>query len=162
MTNQDFKQATNDDFQDPLENYDPKTFDDPLEQALAEQSVMAIQHEPFSAVPQEMPVCEAVQKLASMHAACLLVEQDGQLVGVFSDRDVLNSVALEYDQVKDLPVSEVMTPQPVFVFESDSSAAALAVMADSGYRHVPILDLQHKITGIVSPQRVTGFLHSYF
>ena len=152
----------NGEFQDPLENYDPKTYDDPLEQALAEQPVMAIQHEPFTTIPPELPVHEAISKLASMHAACLLVEKDEQLVGVFSDRDVLNNVALDYEKVKDSPVSEVMTTNPVYVFETDSSAAALTVMADSGFRHVPILDLDHKITGIVSPQRVTGFMHAYF
>ena len=35
-------------------------------------------------------------------------------------------------------------------------------MAVSGYRHVPILDLDDNLIGIVSPQRVTGFLQQHF
>ena len=70
-------------------------------------------------------------------SGCLLVEEEGRLVGVFSDRDVLKKVALEYDQMKDTPVSELMTKEPVFVYESSRSAAALSVMAVSGFRHVP-------------------------
>ena len=71
-------------------------------------------------------------------------------------------VALEHEAMRDRPVSEVMTANPVCVHESDSAAAALSVMAVSGYRHVPVVDLDDKIVGIVSPQRVTAFLRKYF
>ena len=55
-------------------------------------------------------------------------------------------------------VSEVMTPNPVFLYETDSLASALCVMALYGFRHVPVLDLKENIVGIVSPQRVAMFL----
>lgn len=145
-------------FVSPLENYDPKTYDDPLERALAEEKVLAIQHQPFATIAPDCPVREAIKTLAYQHVACLLVEQEGRLVGVFSDRDVLNKVALEYDEVKDKPIGELMTTDPVFVYESDCSAAALSVMAVSGFRHVPITNLEEKVVGIVSPQRVATFL----
>ena len=145
-------------FRDPLENYDPRVYADPLEKALAEESVAAIQHQPVATVSPDMPVGVAIQKLANLHVACLLVEKAGRLVGVFSDRDVLDKVALEYAQVKENPVSDVMTTDPVFVYASDSSAAALSVMAVCGFRHVPVTDLSQNVIGIVSPQRVTSFL----
>jgi len=151
-----------DDFQDPLENYEPKTYDDPLEQALAEDTVGAIRHEPFVTISPETSVHEAVEKLAGLHVACLLVAEDNKLVGIFSDRDVLDKVTLEYDLVKDRPVREVMTDQPIYVHEGDSAAAALSVMAVSGYRHVPVLTTGGELVGIVSPQRVTGFLRQHF
>ena len=59
-------------------------------------------------------------------------------------------VALELEQVQDRPVRDVMTSNPIYVYESDSPAAALAVMAVSGYRHVPILDLDDNLIGIGS------------
>jgi CBS domain-containing protein len=147
-------------FVSPLENYDPKIYDDPIERALAEENILAIQHTPFSTVTADLPIGEAVEKLANQHVACLLVEAEGRLVGVFSDRDVLNKVALEYADLKDKPLSEVMTADPVFVYESDCAAAALSIMAVSGFRHVPITDLEGKIVGIVSPQRVATFLRT--
>jgi len=145
-------------FQDPLENYDPKQYDDPLERALAEENVTAIQSQPFAGVGPATPIAEALGKLVGEQIACLLVVDDGRLVGVFSDRDVLEKVALEYDQLKDRPVREVMSPDPVHVYETDSAATALTVMAVSGYRHVPVVDVQGNAIGIVSPQRVTAFL----
>ena len=152
MSDESSTESVRDEFQDPLENYEPKSYDDPLEEALAESTVEAITHQPCATIASGPTVREALDMLSGLHVACLLVEEDGGLVGVFSDRDVLDKVALEYDVVKDRPVSDVMTRQPVYVYETDP--AALSVMAISGYRHVPILDLDDRLVGIVSPQRV--------
>ncbi|MGI9429782.1 MAG: CBS domain-containing protein [Bythopirellula sp.] len=150
------------DFQDPLENYDPPTYSGGLEEALAEASATAIQSTPFTSVAADIPVHEAVTLLAGLHIACLLVEEDGKLVGLFTDRDVLDKVALELDEVRDLPLRDVMTTDPIFVFDTDSAGAVLNVMAVSGYRHVPVLQSDGSIIGIVSPQRITKFLRQHF
>lgn len=149
-------------FEDPLENYDPPQFDDPVERALHEQRASAIPSKPFAAVSADTPTAVALEKLVGKHIACLLVEDGGRLAGVFSDRDVLEKVALEYDRVKDLPVREVMTVDPVHVHEDDAAAAVFSVMAVSGYRHVPVVDSDHAVVGIVSPQRATSFLQKHF
>jgi signal-transduction protein with cAMP-binding, CBS, and nucleotidyltransferase domain len=148
-------------FRDPLQNYHPKTHNDPLEKALIDETVVAIQCTPVATVAPGTPVHAAVKTLAGLHVGCLLVAENGRLVGVFSDRDVLDRVALEYDQVKDRPVSELMTTDPVYVYETDSAAAALSIMAVSGFRHVPVTNIDQQVVGIVSPQRVTEFLRKH-
>jgi CBS domain-containing protein len=162
MTNETIPKLQAEDFQDPLQNYDPKIYSDPLEKALAEETVGAIQSTPVAMVTPETPVHAALQTLARLKVSCLLIEDQSKLVGVFSDRDVLERVALEYDQVKDRPVRELMTANPVVVYESDSAAAALSIMAVSGFRHVPVTKVDGTIVGIISPQRVTEFLRKHF
>ncbi|MHC4878119.1 MAG: CBS domain-containing protein [Planctomycetota bacterium] len=157
----DTTETNNDEFQDPLDNYDPRQYDDPLEEALSEQTVASLHTQPYMSVSPETPVAEAMQKLLGEEIACLLIEDEGRLVGVFSDRNVLDRVALEYDRVKDQPVSTVMTADPVYVHESDSAAAVLTVMAVSGFRHVPVVDSEEHLVGIVSPLRVTNFLRAH-
>lgn len=153
--------SSSDEFQDPLENYDPPQCDDPLEELLIEQTVASLHTQPYASVSPDTPVAEAMNQLVGDEIACLLVEDGGHLKGVFSDRDVLDKVALEFDQVKNQPVSMVMTTDPVYVHESDSAAAALAVMAVAGRRHVPVLDSSERLVGIVSPRRVTEFLRTH-
>jgi CBS domain-containing protein len=162
MTNETMPKKQAEEFQDPLQNYDPKVYNDPLEKALAEETVGAIQSTPVAMVTPETPVHAALQTLARLKVSCLLIEDQSKLVGVFSDRDVLERVALEYDQVKDRPVRELMTANPVVVYESDSAAAALSIMAVSGFRHVPVTKVDGTIVGIISPQRVTEFLRKHF
>lgn len=148
-------------FTDPLSDYSPPTYRDALEEALAEQPVSHIQHQPHASIRPDQTVAEAIQCLASQQVACLLVEQEGQLLGVFTNRDVLNKVALEPECLS-LPVSDVMTKHPVYVYEDDPTAAALCVMAVCGHRHVPVVDVHETVVGIVTPQRITEFLLGYF
>ncbi len=149
-------------FLDPLENYEPREYTDPLERALAEEPVAAIRTHPFFAVRPQTPVREAVATLADLGIACLLVtDERDHLVGVFTKRDVLSKVAERYDEVADGPVSAVMTDDPAFVREIDTAGATLCVMADQGFRHVPVLDVDGQVTGIVVPTRVLEFLKQH-
>jgi signal-transduction protein with cAMP-binding, CBS, and nucleotidyltransferase domain len=150
-----------DEFHDPLSNYEPPTYADPLEEALDRETVAALQLQPCGIVSPEVTIREALAKLVDMHHACLLVEEGGHLVGVFTDRDVLDRVALELDEVSAQPLRTVMTPNPIYVYETDSAAAALTVMAVSGFRHVPVLRLDGSISGVVTPRRVTEFLMAH-
>lgn len=161
MANDKVQSKEPEEFCDPLQNYDPKIYRDPLERALAEETVTAIQCTPVATITPSTPIHAVVKALAGMQVACLLVEQDGRLVGVFSDRNVLDRVALEYEQVKDRPVGEFMTTDPIFAYENDSAAAALSIMAVSSVRHVPVTNIDQKVVGIVSPQRVTEFLRKH-
>ncbi len=149
-------------FQDPLEDYDYKVIDDPVERALAEQSVCAIQHEPITLIRPDTSVKDALQTLSGLEVACLLVGEGDRLEGIFSERDVLELCVDQFEDLMDRPVSEVMTKDPVYIYDTDCAAKALCVMAVSGYRHVPILDAEENIIGIVSPLRVTSFLQKNF
>lgn len=147
-----------DQFEDPLENYDEPVFDDPIEAALHNQTVYSLQTQPFTCITAETSVRDAMKLMAGRQIACVLVQQDDSLIGIVSDRDILDRVALEYDTVIDGPVKEIMTANPVTVTENDSVAKVLAVMAVSGYRHVPVIDTHAKAIGIVSPQRMSHLL----
>lgn len=155
----DSVQPNPEEFQDPLENYDPPEYNDDFERALAEEPVTSIHTQPCTAIAENTPVHAALKTLVGRDiASTLVVDRDGRLVGIFSDRDALDKVALEYDAVKDKPVSEVMTDHPIRVREGESAAAALCVMAAAGYRHVPVVAADEKVVGIVTPYRLVEFL----
>ncbi len=145
-------------FQDPLENYDPKVYDCPLEKALAEGKVTDIESKPYVEIEPEASVFRALQVLAGLKVASLLVVDKRQLVGVFTERDALEKVVERYHQVKDLPVRDVMTANPVVVYETDPPAAALNAIAVAGYRHVPILAMDGRVVGMISPRRVFSYI----
>jgi CBS domain-containing protein len=68
-----------------------------------------------------------------------VVDAAGQLVGIFSERDLLLKVAgLEADHAN-RPVKDYMTTRPETVRETDSLAFALHKMDVGGYRHLPVL-----------------------
>jgi CBS domain-containing protein len=155
---EDNNQSAGAPFEDPLCDYEPKTYDDPLEQALAEQPVSEIQLHPYAHVTSDTTVGRAMQALAGLRISSLLVIDGGKLLGVFTERDVLERVADRYQELRDQPVSTVMTDQPVVVRDSDPLGAALAAIVAGGYRHVPVIGLGDEVLGIVSPRRVVAGL----
>jgi CBS domain-containing protein len=132
-----------------------------LEAALAEMPVAEVQTYPLALVSPELSVRSAVSLMADRKIACLIVVEDGELRGVFTERDVLNKVAENWEEVSQQPVGEVMTDRPVFVYENDSAAAALCVMAAMGYRHVPVVNEEKQVVGVVSPRRALHFVQQH-
>ncbi len=156
------RKSTEGSFSDPLSDYSPPEFDDSLEEALCDNDMTAMDFTPMVTVNLETSVAKTMQILAETGVACALVIDDEQkLHGVFTERDVLDKVAEQYFMVKDLPVRVVMTHEPVCVYDMDMPAKALNLMATGNFRHVPVLDADDKLIGVLGPRRVTGFLSKY-
>lgn len=149
-------------FKDPLSNYDEPDYADSLERSLAEDEVGVMKAQPFTALLASETVLAAMQHM-SKHtiASVLVVDDEGKLKGIFSERDVVERVAFNFDEVKDQPLEKVMTPNPSCVYETDSPAKAMNLMATGGFRHIPILDVDDKVVGILGPRRVTNFLKEH-
>ena len=149
-----------DGFEDPLSNYDPPVYGSAIEAALAESPLDAVQSRPYAEVTSATPIRQAVHALHGLKVSSLLVVDDGKLMGIFTERDVLERVAEQYPRLADRPISDVMTADPLVVYASDPAGTALAAIAAAGYRHVPVIDNAGKVFGIVSPRRVFAFLES--
>ena len=146
------------DFVDPLSDYEPRENSDVLREALAEENVSAIRSRPYAEISPDKSIYRALQALAGLKVASLLVVEDGRLTGVFTERDVLERVALRGYDLKRTAVRDVMTSNPVVVHETDPAGAALSAIAVAGFRHVPVLDVRNVVVGVISPRRVFEFL----
>ena len=83
------------------------------------------------------PIDEAISRMQSEGIDCLLVTENGSLVGIFTDRDAILKVAGKADGGQ--AVRDVMTPDPVILRSGDPVAVAINKMAVGGFRHVPIV-----------------------
>lgn len=144
-------------FQDPLSNYDPKVFDDDLERSLCEDPVTVMTTTPFLAVPPEATVEAVMKRMVELNVACVMVVEDSRLLGVFSERDVLQ-VAVDYKAIRRARITQVMTPNPLVIHDTDPAGMAINQMAVGGFRHIPVVDVDHKVVGIVGPRRVIDYL----
>ncbi|MCA9184113.1 MAG: CBS domain-containing protein [Pirellulaceae bacterium] len=155
------KTTSTEEFKDPLKQYVPVQYATRLERSLAEEPITAIQTQPFVEVESGVTVREAIRTLHSLKVSSLLVVDGGKLVGIFTERDVLERVAERFEELADHPVDEVMTENPLVVYETDKAAAGLSAIAVAGYRHVPVLNVEGRPVGIVSPHRVLAFVKDH-
>ena len=85
------------------------------------------------------PVAYAVHVMQQHQTGCVLVEEDGRLVGILTERDVLLKAAGDKMDLSAVAVREIMTQDPVILREEDTLAVALHKMSIGGFRHIPLV-----------------------
>src|SRR5262245_50410914 len=84
------------------------------------------------------------------HVGVLIVlGEDERLVGILSERDIVHAMAEGGDAVRQLPVSQVMTPKVVTCDVNDPISSVMERMTQGKFRHIPIFD-KGRLAGIVS------------
>jgi signal-transduction protein with cAMP-binding, CBS, and nucleotidyltransferase domain len=161
MTMNDATRTDPEEFEDPLSDFEPVEYETQLHQVLAEEPLREIDCTPFATVPSQSSIGDAVRRLNRLKVSSLLVVQDDKLVGIFTERDVLEKIADRFGEVEDRPVAEVMTSDPTVVYETDPVGTAMAAIAVAGHRHVPVLKLDGTVMGIVSPKRLIKMLNAH-
>ncbi|MCH8877660.1 MAG: CBS domain-containing protein [Chloroflexi bacterium] len=94
-------------------------------------------------------VYEALQLLAEKDVGALLVLQDGELVGVVSERDYARKVILHGKTSMKTPVKEIMTEDVITVGTGSTVEEVMALMTDKHIRHLPVVEGE-RIVGVVS------------
>lgn len=117
------------------------------------------------------PVVQALQMMRDHRVRAVLVVDDGALKGIITQGDCAIKVLLPGRDAKNTLVSEVMTADPMTVKPSDPLEACMGLMANRGFRHLPVLD-RDRVVGVVSVGDVVkdnirrmgeqiGFLETY-
>lgn len=111
-----------------------------VERSLMEDPVALLQpREPLTVQP-DTTVRDAMDLMLTRDiGALLVVDDDGRLQGIFSERDLLTKVAGLHADFAGRPVQDYMTRNPETVTATDTLAFALHKMDIGGYRHLPVL-----------------------
>ncbi|HEY9581215.1 MAG TPA: CBS domain-containing protein [Rhizorhapis sp.] len=91
----------------------------------------------------------AVALLAERRIGCVPVVDGDQVIGIFSERDVVRQIAIHGEAVLDAPLTKVMTSPPQTVSPSMSVLTALSLMTQRRMRHLPVIE-SGRMVGFVS------------
>ncbi|MDJ0896092.1 MAG: CBS domain-containing protein, partial [Alphaproteobacteria bacterium] len=92
---------------------------------------------------------EAVDLMRERRIGAILVTKADGLVGIFTERDLLNRVVGEKLDPDTTKLSEVMTNNPDRIGPNDRCRTALDLMQSKGYRHLPVVDGE-KVVAVLS------------
>ena len=96
-------------------------------------------------------VLTALKKMAEKNIGAIIVlEVDGTVCGIFSERDYARKVVLDGRSSEKTLVREVMTSGVYYVRPQDSVDRCMALMSEKRFRHVPVLNDDEELVGIVS------------
>jgi CBS domain-containing protein len=106
----------------------------------------------LSATPDEMAKSDA-------RSSCVLVRQESQLLGIFTERDIvgLTATGMNFEGIK---IASVMTKPVITLNEAyfQDIFAALFLFRRYRIRHLPILNEQGQLVGVVSPESIRQVL----
>ena len=94
-------------------------------------------------------VLEVARLMVEHNIGAVPVLAQGELIGIFSERDLMNRVVVEGKDPARTPVSEVMTGDPLTVQPSDSLETCMTLMRRHGFRHLPVCS-GSELRGVVS------------
>lgn len=108
-----------------------------LARSVMEDNLSQLDQE-FLGVAPDAPVNEVIDLLRQARLGCALVLDKGELVGIFTERDLLNKMTGKDAHPQTIAVSELMSANPEILRETDSVATALNKMSMGRYRHIPV------------------------
>ena len=101
------------------------------------------------AVMPETPVYAALEIMADKDIGAVLVMEDADLCGIFSERDYARKVILQGKASRETTVGEIMTSPPVVATLDQSVDDCLRLMTDHRIRHLPVVS-QKAVIGVLS------------
>lgn len=95
-------------------------------------------------------VLEAARLMNEHRVGALVAVEDGRVVGMFTERDVLQRVVAEQRDPAATQVGDVMTTSVVCCTPETSVDEARGVMRDRRIRHLPVADADGRLLGLIS------------
>ena len=102
-------------------------------------------------IKPEATVGDAIRRLCSERVGALVVSADGSRIqGIISDRGITCAIAEHGIEVMKSPVRSIMTEKVITCTLGDTVSSLMGVMTDRRIRHIPVVDQEGLLTGIIS------------
>ena len=115
----------------------------------AAQLIAEKKHKEVISIAPNRPVIDALIILAEYKIGALVVMDQDEMVGIFSERDYAREVVLKGKSSKVTIIEEVMTKNVMVGGAKDTFEKAMALMTENHIRHLPIMD-GHQLIGMLS------------
>jgi CBS domain-containing protein len=132
-----------------------------IEEILRTDSIRSMGIEAVPSVAASTRLRDVITIMQKRRVAAVVVTDGGRVVGIFTERDVLNRiVGLALNE--DLPITEVMMSNPKVLSPEDRIADAVRLMTDRGYRHIPLVDGGGGDAGMISARDIVEFIAQHY
>jgi CBS domain-containing protein len=143
--------------QQPLDYLSKPRASTAVERSLMKDVVSSLHPKPPVTVSPDQSVGEVIRLMDERHVGCAVVTRGEQIVGVFSERDAVDRLNVQFAELADRPVSQFMTPSPETVDSEARIAFAIHKMDVGGYRHMPVVT-KGRISGVISVRDLLRYI----
>ena len=134
-----------------------------LESALLSDTVKILApSEPIKCAVDTTVHAAILQMAEKRRAAVVIVDGEGRLLGIFTERDLLRRVAVPGRDPRQTRLGEVMTPNPETLAPTDLIAYAISRLHQASYRTIPLIDAAGRPIGIMTVNDIVQWLAELF
>lgn len=113
-------------------------------------TVLALKPSPALQIKPNTNVAEAAQLMAAKREDCVLVtDDDERIAGIFTAKDLAFRVVGAGIKAREVTIEQIMTKNPLCARTDTSATDALDLMVRKGFRHLPVMDENQDISGIL-------------
>lgn len=113
-------------------------------------TVLALKPAQALQIKPSLSIAEAAQLMAAKREDCVLVtDEDERIAGIFTAKDLAFRVVGAGLKAREILVAEIMTKNPLCARTDTSATDALDLMVRKGFRHLPVMDENQDISGIL-------------
>ncbi|MBS4044041.1 MAG: CBS domain-containing protein [Chitinophagaceae bacterium] len=100
-------------------------------------------------VPKNTIVRDALKTMAEKNIGSILIMEDGQYLGLMTERDYARKVILQGRSSKELNVEEIMSTEHPHVSKEHSIEQCMQLMSENNVRYLPVFE-NNKLVGLIS------------
>ena len=124
-------------------------------------NLLKIARTPPVVVAPDESVAKAIEKMVDAGVGAVAVVEGDKLIGIFTERDVMNRVVYRRLSALDTPVKDVMTTDLLTISPKIEPREALESMSNKHYRHLPIVDKNGKLLAMLSVRHLMHSIAEY-
>ena len=113
------------------------------------QEILHVKGRSVYTIGPDAMLADVVQRLVEYNCGSLVVCQGDRMIGIVTERDILQACALKQGPLEELPVQRFMTSNPLTGVCTDQVEHVMGLMTENRIRHLPIVE-DGKLTGIIS------------
>jgi CBS domain-containing protein len=132
-----------------------------IAEKLSEVKIRHLPLRPPALVDRDASILETIEAMKARRLGCALVCERGKLVGLFTERDLLNRVIGEPVSYSSA-VERVMTSDPAHLSLEDSVFDVMRLMREGDYRNVPLVDGRGEAAGVVTVRDLVTYFAEHF
>lgn len=102
-------------------------------------------------------VLEALKIMMEKNISALLIIEDDQLLGIFTERDYARKIILKGKSSKETLIKDVMTVNPFTISPDEKVSNCMELMTNNHYRHLPVVE-NGRVLGMVSIGDLVKFI----
>ncbi|HDS74903.1 MAG TPA: CBS domain-containing protein [Firmicutes bacterium] len=133
----------------------------PFQETLEETQIRHLNLPSPNVLSPTISIRSAIKHMRKVKCACGLVVKNEKLIGIVTERDVMNKVVGRPEMVG-RQIREIMTPNPVTLGPDNSLDDAIELMSRGGYRNVPIIDDENRAIASLNVHQILQFILENF